>query len=844
MCGATNPIGNAYCDSCNARIIPMRSEDAEEQPTASEQQQPIQGLTLPSIEVGDEEAEAAEEEESVEEAVEGDWLNQLRSSTEDETQAPEEESEDWLAELRGAAEEEGPAEPIEPAAPQKATEPEPVELPEWMTSEEPLDEAEEETLAEEDLSWEEAFQQPSEAEEPTEAPAEAPEAFSTEPTIEEEPGEMPNWLQSLGMEEEAEEPEAAEETRDKAPFAAPPEEAPAPEEPAPEDETPDWLRSLGMEEEAAKSAPLEAPEPPEAEPAPAPEEPQPSGEPPLTPEAAPTPEDEGKETPDWLRSMEMEEEAAKPAPFEAPEPPEAEPGPAPEEPEATAEEEPTPAMEEEETPDWLRGLEAEETAGAPAEPEAQEGPIFDEEEAPAEPTPEPAEIPDWLQGLAPEEEGAPEAEIEGEELPDEIEQMPAWLDGLGDEEAPTEAPKEAPSPFTAEPPPAPEAPSEAPERPAAALTEPLGEEPTEKPEWLSGLEEEAQTSAFEQAGVPPEEAGLARADIPGWLQAMRPTGEGAEPGEREAVETEGLLEGLRGVLSPAPITETIPVGEKPSMEIDAEATRARAQLLQGLLTRRKEAPEVEPQQETMPLMEHVVRVVVTLILLATVVGALLVPQFPTLSQPASSIGAERLDQSLGALAPGDQVMVVFAYGTAEADELDVIAEPLLRRLNEQEVQLLAVTTHPEGAALAARLLGALSPSLQAPVTYRAGGASAVAQILGQQDPAAILVLAAKAPTLRWWIEQTQAIAPDVPLMAGTSAALEPLLRPYTEDVYPFRGFISGLRGLAAYQALQDGATPGPRFNALAAGHLVIAGLLVLGMLIYAVAGRPERKRDL
>ena len=58
MCGAMNPIGNAYCDKCSARLIPMAAQPPEE---TEHKPAPIKGLSLPTIPLDERETETAED---------------------------------------------------------------------------------------------------------------------------------------------------------------------------------------------------------------------------------------------------------------------------------------------------------------------------------------------------------------------------------------------------------------------------------------------------------------------------------------------------------------------------------------------------------------------------------------------------------------------------------------------------------------------------------------------------------------------------------------------------------------------------------------------------------------
>jgi hypothetical protein len=264
---------------------------------------------------------------------------------------------------------------------------------------------------------------------------------------------------------------------------APEEEAEAPEAVPPameveEGELPDWLSELAPEEEA------EAPE-----------------------AAAPAMEAEEGELPDWLSDLAPEEEE--------PEAPEAAP----------------PAMEAEEgeLPDWLSELAPEEEAEAPeVAPPAMEAEA-EERSAPALPEldMDEGEMPDWLMGLAPGatetvdrlrpgEEGALAAEAEEEELPD-------WLKHpVGEEGAERLPPSEL---ELAEE----EAFEASPEMEAL-------EEEEEIPDWLLGFSESERPSSAGE-GLPAD--ALVRAEVPEWLQQLRPPGTGPLPEEGADIERPG-----------------------------------------------------------------------------------------------------------------------------------------------------------------------------------------------------------------------------------------------------------------------------------------------------------------
>jgi len=800
MCGAMNPVQNAYCDQCNARIVPMTAPSEEKE--TEREPPPIRGLSLPTISLDEQPSSTPHQEQEAKKDT-GAWLTQLRDSTDEgemetltteeeekgtedwlgqlrESAEASEEDEDWLAQLRDSA---GTVEDVPTPEPEVTAEPiEPTEIPDWLRDLGPVG-------VEEQQPSVEAAQEPA---------AQRPEAEEAAPEMP-APAEVPDWLQGLAT-EEATAPAAGIEPTAQMPAA---EEA-APEMPAPA-EVPDWLQGLAPEEAAAPAAGIK----------------------PATEEAAPE-MPAPAEVPDWLQGLAPEEAAAPAAGIEP----------------ATEEVAPEmPALAE--VPDWLQGL-APEEAAAPAagiEPTAQMPAT--EEAAPEMPAP--AEVPDWLQGLAPEEAAAPAAEEAAPEMPAPAE-VPDWLQKA----APPSMPPSTP-PFIGE----------------SLIAE------TEAPDWLAELKQRP-TPSMAEGAIPPfavepdtaaaEAAGLARAEIPAWLEAMRPTAEVAEEApEEEPAETEGLLQGLRGVLSPLPMADVTHARESALPAEISQATLARAQLLQSLLTRPTEAPQPKARKRAAGMSELVPRLLIAVVLLVVVGGLLLISQdpaldsqIPSLAQPDTSSIANMYNLIAG-VNEGETVLVAIEYGPTSADELNPVARAILEHLAERKANISIATTQPEGLAVAEALRSDINAqeqvvSGQRPVLeyakeapgYRPGNATGISQILASTDtrPVMIIVLAAQPESLRWWIEQTRAHygAASPPIAAGVSAALEIASSPYLDaNADQLKGIVSGLGGAVAYQTQRGTAGQTPRqLDALAAGHLVIVVSMLAGAVLYAAGGLHRR----
>jgi hypothetical protein len=110
----------------------------------------------------------------------------------------------------------------------------------------------------------------------------------------------------------------------------------------------------------------------------------------------------------------------------------------------------------------------------------------------------------------------------------------------------------------------------------------------------------------------------------------------------------------------------------------------------------------------------------------------------------------------------------------------------------------------------------------------------------------LLVLVAGTPeAARDWIEQTQARAPELPVIAVVSAAAEPLVRPYRDMAAPrLAGVVSGLVGAAQYeqQTAWAGDATG-RLSGLGGGLLAAAALLAIGNLVHGLIGAGLRRRQ-
>ncbi|HEY75638.1 MAG TPA: zinc ribbon domain-containing protein [Thermoflexia bacterium] len=687
------------------------------------------------------------------------------------------------------------------------------------------------------------------AEEAAEAQPEVPsgeevsgaEPFSEEVSLPAE--EEPDWLTELRatMEEAEEEQEP------------PVEEA----GPVAEVEVPDWLRELTPSapppsEEAEGEAETEVPEwlqesAPEA--APPEEEVERESEVPEWIQEVVSPEEEAEETaevPDWLREVSPPDASVEEEEVEAAPPPEGELEP----------------------PAWLQEV-SEEVGG---------GPFVGVPTEEAEAVQPGAEAPEWLREIAeaveppstpPEREAEEEVSLpptEEAEEPEEAE-LPTWL-------------LQAVSPVEA---PAEEAPTEAEEpevrKGVRVFTSEEGVptlEPGEVPDWLKELAptDEVPLPVPEEKGEE-EIEGLAPAEIPDWLEALRPREEGGTP--EEPVETEGVLEGLRGTLPPSPAVEAAERAVSIPSVTAKPASIARAELFQELLTRPIISPRRIERRRERGVGLAIQRLIIGLLLLAAVLAPMAGMWLPVGEGGGSAAPALLPDVQAAyttvetRVHQGTPVLVSIEYGPSEAEEVDLVAQTLLRHILDRGGRLILVSTRPEGPALADRLLSALveAADREARVVnlgYQPGQASGVQGLLANlarrpvypagvpasempamegvssaEDVNLVVVLGGQDEDVLTWIEQTSARYPDLPVVAGVSARVEVSASPYLEraGAGALKGLVVGLPGATVYQDLRGEEDRHLTYylQSVMWGQWAVAALMAVGMVVFLAGGK-------
>jgi hypothetical protein len=634
-----------------------------------------------------------------------------------------------------------------------------------------------------------------------------------------------------------------------------------------EEELPDWLAALSSDDFLGYTS--------------KPEQEVPPSKPPAPPETSPGFE-EGKD-PDWLQRVRSRQQADSQPSKDIFLPDEEQSEGA----EVFSSQPPARPTEERDLPDWLSRL-------APPEPVAEE---------PAESTP------DWL--TQPEAERTPEPLTPGDSVPDWLSRLGAqdqedirWPDSsetaeqqvtpsAGEESTPEWLSKlEAGSPDQA----ASGVPAfvfdDAGELPAGSEEE-RGKPPAESnleeaslpslstlPDWIAQVSEEGES----EEGAPAEqvEPGLAPAQLPNWLEAMRPV-ETAAPmapaGEDLGTQVEkvGPLAGLHGVIPAEPVIGHLRKPPAYSVKLQvSESQHRNTVLLQKLL-------ELEGQAKPLPsrpafTSQAVLRLVIAVALfLAVLVPLWLNSQGMPLPDPAYvPDGIIETNALINTLSNNEPVLVAVDYEPGLSAEMDALAFPIVNGIASRGASLALVSTNSTGPMLAERLMGWLNLSRganrisYANLGYIAGGpaglwsfAQSPRQILpydlgGSTQPARadlwtngplagvqsvadfamLLVITENADTARDWIEQVQPFmqSGNVPVLMVVSAQAEPMIRPYFEGSSgQVHGLVAGLNGGAAFEKLTGQAGPARSYwDAFGAGLLVAESLILVGGLINIV----------
>jgi hypothetical protein len=552
--------------------------------------------------------------------------------------------------------------------------------------------------------------------------------------------------------------------------------------------------------------------------------------------------DESSDMPDWLRSLNAEQSAFP----------------------VTG-----PTETQSDVPDWLSGLSGdakkEDTAETPAESPAgaaEEQPDWLSDlirEEPAEPLP--TDLPDWLTEQTPSsasaftsdegdqpavsEEDAGQPSAEGEpEAEESLPSIPAFTFDAFEEQEPTTAPE-----------------GEADE---------VGDLLSTLPDWVANVT--AEETASESAEGEEE---LAPAQLPSWLEAMRPAEveQASAPTEDlsgVAAESSGPLIGLRGVLSAEPINVRTRRAAAYSLKLRVtDDQKQRVALLEQLLAD-------EPKPKALPsapviTAQYVFRLIIALALLLPVLWAVVSNgRLTPLPKAATASGVMAMYSLVERLPVGATVLVAFDYEAGYSGEMDAAASAVLESLIERNASLALVSTSATGSALAERFitnlnqqperlnnpyseyanlgyipggsigLHSLVRSLHSTLPYDLQGddiwaSGPLSQVNNLSDFNLVLILVSDPETARTWIEQVGPILKQdrSTLAIVASAQASPIIQPYfSGNPRLVDGLVSGMTGGATYESVSANNGPARQsWDAYTLGLAVSVFVILIGTLV-------------
>jgi hypothetical protein len=385
----------------------------------------------------------------------------------------------------------------------------------------------------------------------------------------------------------------------------------------------------------------------------------------------------------------------------------------------------------------------------------------------------------------------------------------------------------------------------------------------EVPEWLHDLKPPTGTEWPPLATLPATEAleveEITPAEVPDWVQSLRP-----KPGEQivktperllptEPAEIEGPLASIDNIL-PSSTTIDMPADYEANLMKIPENVIQQAKLWQQLLAQpRSDVRRVIKRETATGLGSTFLRIIVSAILVLGSLAALWLLPVSNLAVTAAegkAPGVQKFVDSVDALLPGETVILAVEYGWAQSEEMTAIANAVLRHLRDQEVQIAAVSTMPEGTSIIPILLQnhQLTNLLPGSQSYLPGYVSGIAGFLNgpeAQSASMLIILSSNFERTRWWLEQNQtAWRPNgkkpLTVNTGVSAATGPMTSPYLDGDYT-PGSIIGFQDSMNYQALRglQIAENIRMLNVLLVMHWVAIILLTIGFLYILAAGKKR-----
>lgn len=258
------------------------------------------------------------------------------------------------------------------------------------------------------------------------------------------------------------------------------------------------------------------------------------------------------------------------------------------------------------------------------------------------------------------------------------------------------------------------------------------------------------------------------------------------------------------------------------------------------------------------------RIFISLVLILTVIGSLLSTQPQQLPKSRSPESEAILTWAVD-LPQNSPVLVIFDYQPGYANEIELIAEPILRLIIAKDVELSTLSSTPSGSILAQKLLQKLSGIEEITVKdlgFYPVGAFGGYQIANQSQDGieiaylpettssipvdtfeGILILADRAEGARAWVEQLSFLLPDSPRFLLLTAQAGPMSLPYWE-AHQVDGMISGISdAVGIISTFSDSPLVAAKWQAYQTGIILMMAIIMIGVIFFSVQGVVRGRRE-
>ncbi len=416
--------------------------------------------------------------------------------------------------------------------------------------------------------------------------------------------------------------------------------------------------------------------------------------------------------------------------------------------------------------------------------------------------------------------------------------------------------------------------SKKPEEPKKSEESKKPEKPR-KPKRSKESEKSKQTETAKEAEKrKAEQAPIAPAELPVWLEVIRPPEASLPTKPVEDVSgaeivTSGPLMGLRGVLSAQP--SALRAQKPPTYSIKLRVTeeqQARVRMMEELLAEEEKPKPLPPK----PIItsRHIFRLIVAVVLLLPILWMIVTnSRKAPMPQPSNIPGVADFTQRIQALPANAPVLLAFDYEAGFSGEMNIAVSTLISQLILNNNYLALVATTPSGPPLAESIIKSTNAALSgegapypnyADLGYIPGGTMGLLALVTSpsntlpyamdesdvwskapldtikaiKDFSAVIVITNDPDTARIWIEQVgpQLQEAYTPLLFISSSQAEPLIRPYYE-AYPsqVQGLIAGLAGGVAYASAVGNGQQNGTWDAFSIGVTISALIILIGSIV-------------